>query len=219
LGFALPVSHTAPTDYGLGDRDHNRQQAKRLLSGEHNVLHEDNHVVLGMSTHASLIEIFLFRKAETAITYYLRSEVAELELLGSAATEVALWRRAAPGLKGGTSGIIFTLLDVHNAVVSHASITPAGQRYWIDRMAEAHLRGWAVGVTDGDTLVEYQGERCLLEWVQNLADRDDEDAPQRNCLFISKATRRGDRRMLGWRGGMPPLLRLFRPPAQPAALP
>ena len=181
----LPVSQTTPNDYGMGDRDHNRRQAHRLLAAPHKVLHEDDRVVLGISTNASMIEIFLFRKAEAALTYYLRSEIAELELLGSAATQVAVWRRAAPGLIGGTSGIIHTLLDEYDAVVSAPSASPAGQRYWIDRMAEAEVNGMTVGLVRRSNLELFPNGDKFREWLKWDA-WDEHEASKDLRYFISK---------------------------------
>ncbi|MEP9400147.1 hypothetical protein [Mesorhizobium sp. KR2-14] len=186
MGFVLPASHTTSNDYGMGDRDHNRQQAKRFLTGPHKVLHADDRVVLGISMHASTIEIFLVRKAETTVTYYLRSEVAELEELGIAATQVAVWRRAAPGLIGGTSGIIHMLLDGFNAVVSAASVTPAGQRYWLDRMAEAEVNGMTVGLVRGSGLDLFPKGSDFQEWLKQSNAWGDDETPNELRYFISK---------------------------------
>ncbi|MEP9400025.1 hypothetical protein [Mesorhizobium sp. KR2-14] len=179
--FVMPVSHTAD-DFGLSDRDHNRQQAQRLLAGSHKVLHADDRVVLGISTQAALIEIFIYKKSEAALTYHLRCEIAELDQLGIAATQVAVWRRAAPGLIGGTSGIVHMLLDGFDAVVSAPSVTPAGQRFWIDRMAEAEDNGMTVGLAREDKLELFPKG----EWLKQAAAWGEGEEFKDLRYFISK---------------------------------
>lgn len=183
--FEMPVLHTTPDDFGLGDLNHNRHQLKRLLAAPHKVLYQDENVLLGISRHSNLIEIFLHTKAETALTYYLRSKAARLERLGIAATEVALWRRCAPGLERGTSGVVYALLDECDAIVGHPSATPAGQRYWIDRMAEGYARGLTVGMMDGNIPVPYKG-RYLLDWVQAQDGGGGEGEHKGKPFFIAK---------------------------------
>ncbi|WP_414472780.1 hypothetical protein [Microvirga sp. M2] len=184
--FVTPVLHTMPDDFGLSHPEVSQNYVKRLLSAPYKVLQEDGSALLGDILYGNLGEIFLFKRDEAALTYYLRYEVKLIEPLGVAATQVALWRRCASGLEGGTSNVIYTLLNQYNAIVSTPSLTPSGQRFWIDRMAESHVRGLVIGLMDGDILLPYDGARPLLEWGQSLDGRESKDGSEGRCFYISK---------------------------------
>jgi hypothetical protein len=191
--FVFPSSQTTHDDFGLSCPEMNRSQAMRLLAAPHKVLHEDGIVLLGSALNSGVGEIFLCRKDEFSLTYYLRYEVKQIEPLGIAATKVALWRQAAPGLKGGTSGIPYTLLVEYDAIVGDDAQTYDGRRYWLDRMAEAWEGGVTVGVMDGDRLVAYDGKIDLLSWVQAMYDRGNSVEAEPMCFFIARATKSADR--------------------------
>ena len=181
----MPVLHTTPDDFGLSCPEANRRKLELLVTAPYRVLHDDGAVLLGLAVSSGLGELFLCKMDEFALTYYLRFEVKQINQLGSTAARVALWRRCSPGLEGGTSRILHSLLNEYDAVVSDPSITIAGQRYWIDRMAEAHQKGLTVGVVDGDIPVPYKG-RHLLDWIQTQDGGGREERYGGKPFFVAK---------------------------------
>ncbi len=190
--FAMPFLHTTTGDSGLGDPITNRKKLERLVAVPHEIIYEDTRVLLAITTCPDHNEIFLRKKDENSLTYYVKFEAERIGLLGYAATQVVLWRRAAPGLEQATNFIFDYFYAKFDTIVSDACPTKAGQRFWVDRMAEARQRGWSVGVTDGNTLVPYDDRQTLFDWAQSLDHRDSYAEIESTCFFISKVATRGD---------------------------
>ncbi|WP_134499454.1 hypothetical protein [Microvirga pakistanensis] len=191
--FEMPFLHTMPNDFGLGDRFTNREHLERLLATPCKVIHQDDTVLLAVTASQDRHEVFMYRKDEHSLTYYLTYKVEQIEPLRVVATEVALWRRSAPGLERSTGRIFDYLFKRIDSVVS-APTGFEGERFWIDRMAEGHAKGLAVGVMDGDSPIPYDDSRHLLDWVQALDASGGKDQSKRRRYFISRAaTKSGSR--------------------------
>jgi hypothetical protein len=189
--FEMPVLQAGKKDlFDLLKPDINRLEYERLMHGKYETIEEHGPLLLALKSDGGDGEVFLVNRDEKVLTYYVNYEVNHLKGLGRCATQVVLWRRAGSGLPGVTSRVFNSLLmDKFDAMVSDEIQTPDGQRFWIDRMAEAIQHGWSVGLIDLNgkaKLHRYPGGQSLQQWLTDMNGWGEDDAFGNRLFFISK---------------------------------
>lgn len=185
--FEMPML-VAGDDFGLNNPEANRHEVDRLLSGPYKTIESHGPLVLGQRTEGGDGEFFLIDTEHKVLAYYVNYEVNNLPGLGRCATQVILWRRSGAGMPGVTRKVFFDILMTSfDAVVSDAVQTGDGQRFWIDRMAEAIHAGWTVGMVDHrDTLHAYPGGVSLQQWLTDMDGWGPGEDSAENLFFIAK---------------------------------
>jgi hypothetical protein len=165
--FEMPMLHTKPQDFELGDAGHNYSEYHRLAESDYHVIEQDATFLLAYAIGDGALEFFLLNLRERALVYYVAATPLVVPKLGNCATQVVLWRRAGAGMPAVTTRVFYDeLLVKFDTMISDKVQTYDGRRFWIDRMAEAAHKGFTVGFLNEENVASvYDPSVPIQEWL------------------------------------------------------
>lgn len=185
--FEMPMLHTKAEDFQLGDPEINRLEYERLSRTLFDTLDETDRFILGHTQTSYGGEYFLLNINEKALVYYVDYEVHDVIGVGRCATQVVLWKRAGSGYPSVTKKVFFDYLAAKfDAVVSDDTQTADGRRFWIDRMAEAEVKGMTVGLIRGGDLDLFPKGGNFQAWLKQTDAWGNNETYKEMRYFISK---------------------------------
>lgn len=171
LHFMAP-QQVLPTDFNLNKELANRKFAKELLKKKKETLEETDDTVL-FRTGDNINGYFaLYNKHDDLIEYLIKYKTSTRKAIGTAVTQVALWRlRGSPFVQGLTKRVFFdVLLARWPAIMSDREQTDDGKEFWENRMAEGTARGLNVGLLDEarGTITWHTGDKTTIrKWIES----------------------------------------------------
>lgn len=139
-----------PTEFNLDDRVINRTFAAKQMKRVTEVIEDNADYQLARTGDGQNGWILLFNKHDQTADYVVQYRTRRWKLLPPTVTQCVLWRSAGSIYARGITVRIFFdyLLHQHPAIMSDRLQTDAGNRFWLDRMADAISRKLRVGVVE-----------------------------------------------------------------------
>lgn len=138
-------------DFGLVSDRHNAEMLARLEPGA-SLVAQVGETRLYRGKHAGMDAYFASDSAGRQLTFFVAVVDEEVEGLGPASVQVALWR--GPGAERGLPGKVFweVIVPRTGTAVSDISQTQDGRTFWRDRILESLAKpGVTAGMVDTAT--------------------------------------------------------------------
>jgi hypothetical protein len=164
--FEMPYLMTGPVDFQLGNAEQNADEVARLTAQPHEVIEHEGPFLLGHSVIDGEGEYFLINTTSNRLVYYSQYDETDFGDLGIVAAECVIWRQAGSGYPNITRKVFMGLMmDRYGTIISDSRHSADGQRFWVDRMAEARQHGWTVGLLTDDAFEAIREGEDLQEWL------------------------------------------------------
>jgi hypothetical protein len=159
-----------PVQFGLKDFEDNRRKLQELYKKyphEQISIYNDLPLVeFKISSKESYI-VAISDEEEIVYLVHLKAEKL-LQLHSNSVTQVEVWRRAGnSSVTGLAKFVVFEiLLHRYNYIVSDASQSDDGKRFWLDLLGKAVNSGHKVGVMFGTNPVDWQEDSSFKMWLR-----------------------------------------------------
>jgi len=159
-----------PVHFGLKDFESNKRKLQDLYAKfEHEQLDTYNGLPL-IEFKVSQKESYIVLESPTkGIVYFVHLKAEQLlQLHSNSVTQVEVWRRpATPAVRGLAKFVVFKyLLHRYNFIVSDASQTEEGKRFWLDLLGDAIEAGHKVGVAFDTNPVDWHDDSTFEMWLR-----------------------------------------------------